>query len=554
MAELVRKSAQVAENIYRLHGYGRGTDAEKKFHRQTIKNGKLFVHLREKGKSFFAPSKFAGYFSNNLNVSRTKGRDGRDTNPHLDVLLGGHLDKGDPGYVDVDQLFVGYCNEFGITPSVHHKDRRYWTLNLSNDLNQGTDAKVGGKKNVNLWSDAELESSVETYFQMLHLEIAKKPYNKAQFIKALLADPLRGRKSADHRMQNISFILQKLKCPWIGGFKPLPNVGTASGERLREIIKRHLDTTEILKPVMKPIARTGRKLPPTGYWIFVCNRSRWDGAAWLRAEREETLYMVSGHHHDEVQVGDLGVLRLNKRSVTAARSGEPAGVYALFEVTEVPVMRPSEDEFAFSDPKDGVAPKWRARVRLLENLVDKPVDAFLLPKGPDFNHLREPLPNSTIPLAECAFHEIVKRAGISPRELQYKRDTLTRAGIRRLERAAAHLDPIKKEKLSSEIERGPVGAQVKAFRKYRCQICEALGQKSVAFLKKGGAGYAEAHHVYPVSLMLAGSLADVNIMVLCPNHHRQAHYGNFEVKEYRKHDWLVEVDGTSVEVPRTQLP
>jgi hypothetical protein len=68
-----------------------------------------------------------------------------------------------------------------------------------------------------------------------------------------------------------------------------------------------------------------------------------------------------------------------------------------------------------------------------------------------------------------------------------------------------------------------------------------------------GQPYAEAHHVQPAPLLLAGSLGEGNIMVLCPNHHRQAHYGNFSVTEEREAEWVVALDGKKLNVPRTKL-
>ena len=44
-----------------------------------------------------------------------------------------------------------------------------------------------------------------------------------------------------------------------------------------------------------------------------------------------------------------------------------------------------------------------------------------------------------------------------------------------------------------------------------------------------------------------------NIMVLCPNHHRQAHYGSFEVIEERATDWIAFVDSERLRIERTDL-
>ncbi len=553
MGELVTTPEQVADNIRQLDAYSRGTKEEREFHRRTIKNGKLFVHLHIDGTDIFAPSRFAGYFGNKLGENRLPGRDGRDSNPRLDEILGNHVDKGDADYDRLDRLFLAYCEGFGIEPSKHHRLRRYWDCRpgaRQSGLRPQLNAQVSGA----LWSEQELRAAVAAYFDMLDLEQQRIPYSKAAFRKALIAGPLKGRKSTDHRMQNVSFVLREMKKPWIQGFKPLPNVGKGNGEVLRRIIEQHLNERGGLRPISPPIpVPENRRLPPTGYWIFVCRRGRWDGEAWLRGEQDETLYKVSEHNRNEVQIGDLGVLRLNKLPGTRMRQERPAGVYALLEVIEPPALRPDTGDSGYADPNDGAVPRWRAKVRLLANLIENPIDARSLPAGEEFDWLRVPLQTSSIPLKASAFDEIVKRSGLDISEVRLRRDASTKQGVRKLERKAANLDPKRKEKISEEIERGSIGKQVKKARGYRCQICEALGKEPISFMKSTGKPYAEAHHVHPVSLMLAGSLSEENIMVLCANHHRQAHYGRFAIKEHREHDWQIEVDGTALTISRTCL-
>lgn len=125
--------------------------------------------------------------------------------------------------------------------------------------------------------------------------------------------------------------------------------------------------------------------------------------------------------------------------------------------------------------------------------------------------------------------------------------------VRLLEITARNADPKRQTRISSFIERGTIGKKVKAIRDGRCQVCEALGQEPVAFNQKNGTPYSEAHHVQPVSLLLSGSLGASNIMVLCPNHHRQAHYGTFEIIENKAESWVVKLDSDEVEIARTVI-
>jgi predicted restriction endonuclease len=60
-----------------------------------------------------------------------------------------------------------------------------------------------------------------------------------------------------------------------------------------------------------------------------------------------------------------------------------------------------------------------------------------------------------------------------------------------------------------------VKERVLAERGARCQVC------GFTFRTKDGTDYAEAHHIRPVSA--GGPDHADNILVLCPNHHRQLH-------------------------------
>lgn len=51
--------------------------------------------------------------------------------------------------------------------------------------------------------------------------------------------------------------------------------------------------------------------------------------------------------------------------------------------------------------------------------------------------------------------------------------------------------------------------------------CEYCGE--VAFRKKGGSGFLEAHHI--IALSAEGRDKVSNVIALCPNHHREAHFG-----------------------------
>lgn len=262
------------------------------------------------------------------------------------------------------------------------------------------------------WTDNELEAAVAAYLQMLKLELADEDYNKASVTRTLLAGPLKARTAIKQRMSNISAVLKEMGRPWIKGYDPLGNVGTASADRIRQVIHRFDQPDGIPLPSLPPpLVEESRGLPPTGYWELVCNRAKWDGEAWLRSGETELFYLVSKHNRHEVQRGDLAVLRLN------ATSSRPASIYAILEVVAGVVECPDDDDRFYANKADASVPRFRARLRLLQNLVDQPLAATDLPDEPDFQYLKTALQTSTIPLPLAAFRTIVQMSGLNTAEM-----------------------------------------------------------------------------------------------------------------------------------------
>ena len=66
-------------------------------------------------------------------------------------------------------------------------------------------------------------------------------------------------------------------------------------------------------------------------------------------------------------------------------------------------------------------------------------------------------------------------------------------------------------------------AQLKALRNYTCQIC------GTRILKADGTYYIDAAHITPKA-QKGPELPD-NILILCPNHHKEFDYGHLEIIE-----------------------
>ncbi|QEH81573.1 hypothetical protein EIK56_27195 [Sphingomonas sp. C8-2] len=152
-----------------------------------------------------------------------------------------------------------------------------------------------------------------------------------------------------------------------------------------------------------------------------------------------------------------------------------------------------------------------------------------------------------------AFEHFAALAGVTAADLIGERAARSPATTRQAEALAAGLDPKARERVSRYIERGSIGDAVKARHGGRCQICAALGADGIAFHKADGSAYAEAHHVMPVAMLIAGSLGAENIMVLCPNHHRQAHFGRFAVVTNAADHWILAIDDRKLRIEKTRL-
>lgn len=127
--------------------------------------------------------------------------------------------------------------------------------------------------------------------------------------------------------------------------------------------------------------------------------------------------------------------------------------------------------------------------------------------------------------------------------------TAVEAILKRYDNAA----PAVRQAAGRRIERGPVGNLLKAVHGYKCQICSALNHDAVTFLNAGGLPYVEAHHVDLVSSGLPGSLRAENVIVVCPTHHRELHYGAMARITDHGHSFEVRVELGTVIIPKSSL-
>ena len=121
------------------------------------------------------------------------------------------------------------------------------------------------------------------------------------------------------------------------------------------------------------------------------------------------------------------------------------------------------------------------------------------------------------------------------------------------------LDPQKKQELISELKtitakspeeleyRGKsykrdnkTIAMLKVLHDFKCQICKS------GILKKNGDLYVEAAHITPKSNR--GTEAPRNILILCPNHHKEFDLGNKTILEQTNEKIIFELNGQRYEI------
>jgi predicted HNH restriction endonuclease len=125
--------------------------------------------------------------------------------------------------------------------------------------------------------------------------------------------------------------------------------------------------------------------------------------------------------------------------------------------------------------------------------------------------------------------------------------------IRKIEEKYKNVKPNVKEIISKRIERGNFADKIKKLNNYKCLICERLNKPPYVFKKDNGDYYIEVHHIIPVSELQIGSLSTANLITVCPNHHRQIHYGKFEIVENNELRFIFRIDNQLIHVNKPKI-
>lgn len=125
--ELAETKEEIFKNAETLHGYLFGRDENKKqFALDLIKNGRVFCVTEIGGQLFFAPSRFIGYKENTMDrhgyIKNTGFADGTLTTPRICKIL----EMENKFNYDIEQKFLRFCGNFGMTAKKYSSPRTYW--------------------------------------------------------------------------------------------------------------------------------------------------------------------------------------------------------------------------------------------------------------------------------------------------------------------------------------------------------------------------------------------------------------------------------------------
>jgi hypothetical protein len=101
-----------------------------------------------------------------------------------------------------------------------------------------------------LWTDAELQVSVEAYLDLLRLERSGVTCSEHVLTEFLKSGPLQHRNGASirYRMRNISSVMRDRGWPTLSGYSPAPQVGSGVKARILAILDSSVSTALIAPP------------------------------------------------------------------------------------------------------------------------------------------------------------------------------------------------------------------------------------------------------------------------------------------------------------------
>jgi hypothetical protein len=110
------------------------------------------------------------------------------------------------------------------------------------------------------WSSEEVTALVDSYFNMLNMEVSGESYNKTRCRHELMEIVRRPPGAIERKHQNVSAVLHRLGYPWIEGYKPLPNFQGALVQEVLLRLEAHADRLNGFVPSAEVTDQTFRNV------------------------------------------------------------------------------------------------------------------------------------------------------------------------------------------------------------------------------------------------------------------------------------------------------
>ncbi|TXE14896.1 HNH endonuclease [Psychroserpens burtonensis] len=232
--KLIDNINQLIENLNTLEGYlSEGTEYESEQATSLVQKGRCFVAYKVKRELRFAPSRFIGYISNELDVHDKSHKDGRETNREINKIL---KSKPEPNE-KLEKRYLSYLNDLGI--KTENRIHKFWQLELKDDFssNENSDeefpeGKIVERKHKRRERNSKVVKLAKTQFKNTHgklfCEVCKLDFEEkygelgTDFIEAHHTIPVSEMK-AEHKTKIEDFAMLCANChrmvhkkrPWL---------------------------------------------------------------------------------------------------------------------------------------------------------------------------------------------------------------------------------------------------------------------------------------------------------------------------------------------------
>lgn len=154
-------------------------------------------------------------------------------------------------------------------------------------------------------------------------------------------------------------------------------------------------------------------------------------------------------------------------------------------------------------------------------------------KGKSVDEIYRTIIKKNLPVHVIIKHKDLKRRALDPITWNATYEPLTGELTLKRGKQVTYTDQKDPSDLLSFSEETPATSRSRKMRQLammrsdgKCEYCGKAG-----FMTPIGAIFAEVHHIVPISEQGSDDLS--NLIVLCPDHHRQAHYGDNTVEMRR---------------------